>query len=100
MSYMAGVEGDVWKQPIDRSGEPTREPGPIDLNRYVVNSGAFAGIPTFMGFPVALTPEDLVAGNVDVAVIGAPVDMGGGRRGASWGPRGLRTAEQYIPWAR
>ena len=95
---MAGVEGDVWKQPIDRSGEPTREPGPIDLNRYVVNSGAFAGIPTFMGFPVALTPEDLTAGNVDVAVIGAPVDMGGGRRGASWGPRGLRTAEQYIPW--
>ena len=95
---MAGIEGDVWRQPLDRSGEPERQPGPIDLNRYVVNSGAFAGIPTFMGFPVALTPEDLKAGEIDVAVIGAPVDMGGGRRGASWGPRGLRTAEQYIPW--
>jgi agmatinase len=97
---MAGVEGDVWRQPVDRSGEPEREPGPIDINRYVVPSGAYAGIPTFMGFPVAMNPDDLRAGGVDVAVIGAPVDMGGGRRGASWGPRGLRTAEQYIPWGQ
>ena len=97
---MAGVEGDAWRVPVDRSGEPEREPGPIDINRYSVPSGAFAGIPTFMGFPVAFTPEDLRAGEVDVAVIGAPVDMGSGRRGASWGPRGLRTAEQYIPWGQ
>ena len=68
---MAGVDGDVWRQPVDRSGEPTREPGPIDINRYVVPSGAYAGIPTFMGFPVAMNPEDLRAGGVDVAVIGA-----------------------------
>jgi agmatinase len=94
------MEGDVWRQPVDRSGEPEREPGPIDINRYVVPSGAYAGIPTFMGFPVAMNPDDLRAGGVDVAVIGAPVDMGGGRRGASWGPRGLRTAEQYIPWGQ
>lgn len=97
---MAGVEGDVWKTPVDRSKEPRREPGPIDINRYVVPSGAYAGIPTFMGLPVAMTPEDLRAGDVDVAVIGAPVDMGSGRRGAAWGPRGLRTAEQYIPWGQ
>ena len=100
VQQMAGVDGDVWRQPVDRSGEPQREPGPIDINRYVVPSGAYAGIPTFMGFPVAMNPEDLRAGGVDVAVIGAPVDMGGGRRGASWGPRGLRTAEQYIPWGQ
>jgi len=85
---------------VDRSGEPSREPGPIDINRYAVPSGAYAGIPTFMGFPVAMTPDDLRAGEVDVAVIGAPVDMGIGRRGAAWGPRGLRTAEQYIPWGQ
>ena len=97
---MAGIEGDIWKTPVDRSQEAKREPGPIDINRYTVPSGAYAGIPTFMGFPVALTPEDLKAGNVDVAVIGAPVDMGLGRRGAAWGPRGLRTAEQYIPWGQ
>jgi agmatinase len=98
---MAGVSGPgKWRTPVDRSSEPERHPGPIDINRYVLPTGAFAGIPTFMGLPVAMTPEDLRAGEVDVAVIGAPVDMGGGRRGAAWGPRGLRTAEQYVPWGQ
>lgn len=96
---MAGIEGNVWRQPRDRSADPGRDPGPIDLNRYVTPSGAYAGIPTFMGCAVALTPEDLIAGEVDVAVIGAPIDMSTGRRGAAWGPRGLRTAEAYIPWS-
>ncbi|MGI9643764.1 MAG: agmatinase family protein [Ilumatobacteraceae bacterium] len=98
---MAGVEGEgAWKIPVDRSNEPSREPGPIDINRYAVPSGAFAGIPTFMGLPIALNPDDLRAGDVDVAVVGAPCDTGSGRRGAAWGPRGLRTAEQYIPWGQ
>jgi agmatinase len=46
---------------------------------------------------VAIYPEDLKAGGVDVAVIGAPLDLSVGRRGASWGPRYLRMADQYIP---
>jgi agmatinase len=50
-----------------------------------------------MGVPVCLTPEDLRAGNVDVAVVGAPVDSGIGHRGASFGPRAIRTAERYLP---
>jgi arginase family enzyme len=37
-----------------------------------------AGIPTFFKLPIALTPEDLKAGDVDVAIIGAHTDMGGG----------------------
>ena len=94
---MAGVSGEVWRMEYDRSDDPQREPGPIELNRYVTNSGAFAGIPTFMGFPVCLTPEDLEAGGVDVAVIGAPIDMSFGQRGTAWGPRALRTAERYLP---
>jgi hypothetical protein len=28
---MAGIEGDVWKQEYDRSQDPKREPGPIEL---------------------------------------------------------------------
>lgn len=97
---MAGPAGnpDGWRQPFDRSAEPERAPGPIDLNRYAMNSKASAGIPTFMRLPVALTPEDLRAGEVDVAVMGAGVDMGSGSRGTNWGPQGLRTAEMYIPW--
>ena len=47
-----GIEGDVWRQEHDRSDEPNREPGPIQLNRYILNSGAYAGIPTFMNWPV------------------------------------------------
>jgi len=94
---MAGIEGDVWRQEHDHSQGPKREPGPIELNRYVVNSGAYSGIPTFMNWPICLTPEDLKAGEVDVAVIGAPIDMSLGQRGTSWGPRALRTADRYLP---
>lgn len=69
-----------------RSFDPDREPGPIDLSRY----GGRSGIPTFAGAPVALTPEDLVAGEVDVAIVGAPLNMGSGWRGAQHGPLALR----------
>lgn len=94
---MAGIEGDVWRVEYDRSDDPKREPGPIELNRYIVNSVAPGGIPTFMRWPVCLTPEDLMAGNVDVAVIGAPLDLSIGQRGTSFGPLALRTADRYIP---
>ena len=94
---MAGIEGDVWRQEYDHSQGPKREPGPIEINRYVVNSGAYSGIATFMNWPICLTPEDLKAGEVDVAVIGAPIDMSFGQRGTAWGPRALRTADRYIP---
>ena len=94
---MAGIEGDVWRQEYDHSQGPKREPGPIELNRYLVNSGAYSGIPTFMNWPLCLTQEDLKAGEVDVAVIGAPIDMSLGQRGTSWGPRALRTADRYLP---
>ena len=94
---MAGVTGNVWKMEYDRSNEPERKPGPIELNRYVATPTAPGGIPTFMRWPVCLTPEDLKAGEVDVAVIGAPLDLTLARRGSAFGPLGLRTAEQYLP---
>ena len=94
---MAGVEGDVWRQEYDRSNDPKREPGPIELNRYLSNPVGPGGVPTFMRWPVCLTPEDLKAGEVDVAVIGAPLDLSIGHRGTAYGPLGLRTAERYLP---
>jgi hypothetical protein len=54
-----------------------REPGPINIQRFPGGPG-WAGIPTFFKLPIALTPEDLKAGDVDVAIIGAYTDMGGG----------------------
>lgn len=77
------VFGD-FDQPFDRSHDPRREPGPINLRRYNFVP-AYAGIATFCGVPLCLNQEDLRAGKVDVAIVGAPVDT-------SLGHRGRRTA--------
>ena len=74
---------NLWQTPRQDLSEG-REPGPIDIQRFVGGAGWF-GIPTFFKLPVALTPGDLKAGNVDVAIVGAYTDMGGGGRGAAWG---------------
>ena len=77
---------DLWSGLRDTSEDPVREPGPFYINRF--NEPA---IHSFFGLPVALTPEDLIAGNVEVAIMGAPLDMGSGMRGAKFGPRELRS---------
>ncbi|MBB2191479.1 agmatinase family protein [Gluconacetobacter azotocaptans] len=68
--------------------DPHREPGPIQTSRYM--HGYSTGLPTFAGSPIALTPEDLKAGKVDVAIMGAPLDMGSGWRDAQHGPNAIR----------
>lgn len=68
--------------------DPKREAGPFSLSRYMEGR---SGIPTFFSLPVALTPEDLVAGKVDVAFVGIPLNMGSGTRGAHLGPTAMRT---------
>jgi agmatinase len=83
-----------WKKLRDTSKDPKREPGPIHINRQW--AGGWSGIPTFFGMPVALNPEDLKAGKVDVAIMGAPLDTGSGMKGAAFGPRALRTSEKYL----
>jgi agmatinase len=87
----------MWKQQRDASGDPKREPGPIRLQRF--DSGLpYVGIPTFFKLPVALNPADLKAGKVEVAILGAPVDMGYSMRGAAWGPQAVRTSERSLPY--
>jgi agmatinase len=63
---------NAWRLERPRSMDPPREPGAIDLGRY----GRGGGPPTFGGYPLALTMEDLVAAEVDVAILGAPLNMG------------------------
>lgn len=88
---------DVWKFIRDNLSEG-REPGPIDIQRQPFGMG-FNGIPTFFRLPVALTPEDLAVGDVDVAFMGAHTDMGFGHRGASQGPNSLRASNgDYLSW--
>lgn len=54
---------------------------------------SYMGIPTFIHAPFALTPEELKEMEADVAILGAPVDMGViNRPGARFGPRAIRQA--------
>ena len=76
---------NAWQTLRDFSKDRKREPGPINIQKYEWGMSWF-GIPTFFHLPVALTPEDLKAGKVEVAVIGGYTDMGGGMRGAAHGP--------------
>jgi agmatinase len=70
--------------------DENRSPGPFSVHRYMFPE---SGVPTFAGAPVAIWPEDLVSGAVDVAIIGIPNDMSSGRRGAEFGPRAMRALD-------
>lgn len=80
---------NAWKLMQPRELTTPREPGPIHLS-YYRRSGR-TGIQTFAGAPVAIYPEDLIAGEVDVAIVGAPLDMGTYYRGQRFGPQAMRT---------
>jgi agmatinase len=79
-----------------RGERPARVPGPIDLTRYEVEP-AWLGIQTFNKFPLCLTPEDLRAGEIDVAICGVPWDgTAVSRSGTHLGPQAIRTCD-HIP---
>ena len=86
---------DLWRiAREDLQGD--RPPGLIHLNRYPFSLGV-SGIATFLQRPVALTPADLKAGEVDVALVGAGVDTSFGMRGTGYGPRAIRSHDMYLP---
>src|SRR5205814_2848123 len=58
----------------DCRDNPKREPGPINIQK-TLGGLAYQGIPTFFRAPVALCPEDLKSGCVDIAIMGASVDL-------------------------
>jgi agmatinase len=80
---------NAWKVMRPKSLNPAREPGPFHLS-YYAGYQSYYGIRTFAGAPVAIYPEDLVAGEVDVAIVGAPLDMGSYYRGQGFGPQAMR----------
>ncbi len=69
-------EFNAWRTQRPRSMDPEREDGPLPLGRYDGRGGP----PTFGGHDLALTKADLIAGKVDIAIIGAPLNMGSGWR--------------------
>ncbi|MBT8079282.1 MAG: agmatinase family protein [Gammaproteobacteria bacterium] len=75
-----------------------REAGPFNVQRFLGHY-PWIGIPTFFHLPIALTPEDLKAGKVEVAIMGA--EMMGDPRARSWGPAEMRNphrSEVYHLW--
>ncbi|MCG8413444.1 MAG: hypothetical protein MI746_04405, partial [Pseudomonadales bacterium] len=77
---------DLWSQLRDTSDDPAREPGPIFPGRL-----RNPGVQSFFQLPIAINQQDLIAGEVDVAILGAEIDMGVGMRGAGEGPNALRS---------
>jgi len=75
-----------------------RTPGPIVVNRPT--EMAWSGISTFMKLPVCLTPEDLRAGEIDIAIGGAPWEgTATGRTGTHLGPRAIRECDYLGGYA-
>jgi len=75
-----------------------REPGPINVQRWRGNY-PWVGMPTMFFLPVALTQEDLIAGQVEIAFMGA--ELVGDARARTWGPAEMRNphrSEVYHVW--
>lgn len=88
---------NIWKQ-VRQDLSVDREPGLINVQRFVGHY-PWIGIPTFFHLPVALTPADLKAAKVEVAIMGA--ELMGDPRARSWGPaemRNPRRSEVYHVW--
>lgn len=85
---------NAWRTLRDLSGDPKREAGIINIQKYDVGM-SYNSMPTFFNMPVAMTPEDLKASKVDVAILGAVTDMGTGMRGAAHGPNAVRNSQVY-----
>lgn len=70
-----------------------REPGPMTLSRYAWEP-SYSGIQTYMKLPLCLTPADLKAGGIDVAIGGVPWDgTNTARAGTHLGPQAVRRCD-------
>lgn len=85
---------NLWRQLRDLSEDPAREPGIINIQKYNF-ALSYNAMPTFFHLPVAMSPADLEASQVDVAIMGAVPDMGTGMRGAAHGPNAVRNSNVY-----
>ncbi|MEM8885412.1 MAG: arginase family protein [Planctomycetota bacterium] len=81
---------EIWRQRVQPSGQP----GPQSLGRYALQLEP-VGIKTFFQQPVAKTPADLKAGNVDVAIFGAPCSALPHSAGSVWAPAEIRYSRDY-----
>ena len=58
---------------------------------------SFIGLPSFLKLPYVTSHDDLVGLKPDIAIMGAPFDMGATiRPGTRYGPRAIRQAAGYV----
>ena len=68
----------------------------MEYRRGPESQPSFIGIPTYLHAPLVETPSALKESGADVAILGAPVDMGVvNRPGARFGPRAIRQAAYF-----
>lgn len=80
---------NIWRQVRESDQISERQPGPMEVQRYELQLEA-VGIKTFFQLPVALTPKDLEAGKVDIAIFGAPTGALPHSAGNMWAPAEVR----------
>jgi len=85
---------DMWRTKRDYSKDPKREPGPVSLQRYEAQLET-VGVKTFFQQPYAWKQDDLIAGNVDVAIFGAPTGVLPHSGGSVWAPSEIRFTRDY-----
>lgn len=84
----------IWREERDPARNPGRTRGPIDIQRYTLQMEP-VGIKTFFHLPVALDQKDLIAGQVDVAIFGAPTGALPHSSGNVWAPAQVRYTRDY-----
>jgi agmatinase len=83
---------------VAAAAQAARQPGPMVVNR--ATEMAWSGFNSFMKVPVCLTPEDLRAGEIDIAIGGAPWEgTAVGRTGTHLGPRAIRDCDYLGTYA-
>ncbi len=89
---------NIWRQQDEALLDPNREHGPKSVQRYELQLEP-VGIKTFFQRPVALSPEDLKVGKVDVAIFGAPTGALPHSAGNMWAPAEIRYTRDYGGYA-
>lgn len=87
---------ESWRARRDTSGDPQREPGLINPQRYKYGINTH-GFPTYFGLPMAFNTEDLKAGAVDVALFGSAADAQY-LQGAKFAANKMRTLTGIYFW--
>ena len=85
---------NIWRAERDYSDYPQRDPGAMNIQRYQLQLEN-VGVKTFFQRPVALTQNDLRAGDVDVAIFGAPTGVFPWSAGNAWAPAEIRYTRDY-----